>query len=137
MSNSKLTYIEKPEDGITVALLGSNGSPVSGDALYLISRFVDKYSKYLNFDWFGDRVSRLSMPEQFKGVARCNFMYDNYDEETGKAVARKKCLDKYNNALDARMIEFLKDLLNLEGEVVRWLYNRGAIEFENDENGED
>ena len=136
MSNSKLSYIEKPEDGITVALLGANGNPVSGDVLYLISRFTEKYSKYLNFDWFGSHASDLMLSEKFKGVARCDFRYDDYDAETGKAIAKKKCLDKYNSALDAGMIEFLKDILNLESEVVRWLYNRGAITFEDNENGE-
>lgn len=136
MSNSKLSYIEKPEDGVTVALLGANGNSVSGDVLYLINRFTEKYSKYLNFDWFGSRTSDLMLSEKFKGVARCDFRYDDYDAETGKAIARKKCLDKYNAALDTGMIEFLKDILNLESEVVRWLYNRGAIILEDNENGE-
>lgn len=136
MSNSKLSYIEKPEDGVTVALLGANGNSVSGDVLYLISRFTEKYSKYLNFDWFGSHAADLMLSEKFKGVARCDFRYDDYDAETGKAIARKKCLDKYNSALDAGMIEFLKDILNLESEVVRWLYNRGAIILEDNENGE-
>ena len=121
-----IRYIDDPDTGVTVAIVGEKYGSTTFDALDIIEKLVTNNSRYLtvDFNFTNNRTDELLMKQTYKGVAKCHPDYDVYNEEIGRDLARDKCIAKYENARDKRLVTFLKDLWRLTEATEQYLVGR-------------
>lgn len=67
------------------------------------------------------------MNETYVGKAKVNFDDgDMFDFDTGKEIARKRCLEKYHKAFDKRMCQLLYDARKLEATIEFYAKKKGV-----------
>lgn len=59
------------------------------------------------------------MPNSFKSVVVCD-PKDDFDVETGKAIAKKRVMDRYYQSFDKRMKLFIKDVDGIYSKVLKY-----------------
>ena len=121
--------MDYPEHGVTVAMLGSNDNSVWYDAMDIMERLLSENSKYLSLSHDENRYKDLRIKHYYKATSKCNRLYDTYSKETGRAIAEEKCREKYETAVNKRLIKFLNDIYALEAAVEQELIRRDAVDL--------
>ena len=121
--------MDYPENGVTVAMLGSGENSVWYDAMDIMERLLSENSKYLHLSHDEKRYEDLRIKHYYKGISKCNTFYDTYNKETCRAIAEEKCREKYETAVNKRLIKFLNDIYKLEAAVEQELIRRDAIDL--------
>jgi hypothetical protein len=93
-------YVINENKKTIVAILNDT----DGDAINYICKRIYELGTVGITDW-----DRYSIPKKFVGVAKCD-PRDTFDIETGKIIAKKKCLDKYYKSLDKAILRYANDL---------------------------
>lgn len=132
MENSRenIRYIDNPDNGVTVAIMGETGKMPKLDAIRTLENLVENNSRFLELrGLFDPSMDRLLMKNTYKGVSKCNMTEDTYDREEGRRYARRRCQEKYDNAKNKRLIEFLIDLWKLTEAIENYLITHGILEY--------
>lgn len=77
-------YIVKPEDGVVVCILSTTWRD------HPVVKFNQRHEDLLRIPGAIEL-----MPEQFKGIARCDLELDKFDVDCGKKLARERADTKY------------------------------------------
>lgn len=126
MKKRAVRFMDYPENGVTVALLGEKESSTHCDAYRLIEELLEESKTGLTFlNWNGD----LGMKDYYKAISKCNKFYDAYNQEIGREVAEEKCREKYNTAINKRLIKFINSIYKLEAMLETELIARGAMDL--------
>lgn len=108
------------------AVLGGVGENVKGDALkyyfkgsgYFIKPFPYIQSFYIN--------------DKYVGVAKCH-PDDAFDVETGKEIAKAKCLSKYYRDRDRAVVDIWQHVVDANQKVVEHLLDDMSNSLESEE----
>lgn len=130
MKNREVKFIDNPENGVTVAMLGSKKYPASEDAIVIIRNLLNENSRYLRLNEYDQKkFEELLIQNTFKGVSKCCADYDTYNQDYGRELAEERCREKYDNAVAKRLIKFLNDIYTLEFAVEQYLLEEGILEY--------
>lgn len=100
-----IKYYSNPAKKQIIAVL----SNTSMDAINKIAKATDDHPFYcLN--------TRYLMPDSFRAVATC-MDCDEYDENVGKDIAKKKLMKRYYKSFDKRIDMFKEDLIMLNSRI--------------------
>ena len=106
-----IQYVCMPEKKKTVAIL----QDTRFDAINKIAKVTRAHNIFFN------NYEKYLLNNSYRGVVVC-CEEDTYSQETGKKQAKKKCLDRYNAALDAKIAEFRNDVTKMENDINKNLY---------------
>ena len=98
-----IQYYPIPERRQMIAVL--NGTEY--DAVY-------KINKMMKDTYFCVCSDKYLMPRSFKTIVQCDER-DEFNEEEGKKIAKKRIMDKYHKSFDKKIAKFREDLLMLNG----------------------
>ena len=101
-----IKYFVVPEKRIVYAVL----TGTRYDGLRKISKMIGNDSSFCAYH------EKYLMPNTFKSTAVCDER-DEWDEETGKKVAKNKLLSNYYRSLDKRIDMFRADLIEVNSRV--------------------
>ena len=101
---STINYVINKEKRTVVCIMRN----AEEDACGPVEKYLD--SKGLSFDWA--TYKKLLLPESIVGVAKCN-PNDEWDEEFGKRLARKRCSDKYEAIKLEKLRKFWNEIISL------------------------
>lgn len=105
MITMAIKYIVLPEQKKVIAMLKNTKFDCYNKAMKICKEVSDHCPHiYLCPD-----PNKMMMPNEFKGVAICH-EDDVFDEETGKSIAKRICLDKYYRSFDKRLNTFKDEL---------------------------
>ena len=97
------TYIVKPEEKIVIAIMkGTKEEPVRYDAI----NFIRRHSKTGNIV---DLYRKYQIKDRYVGVARCHDQ-DNFDEEFGKELAKRRALSKHHRDFAKQVRAFIGEM---------------------------
>lgn len=129
MTKRTVKHIDDAVSGVNIAMIGGADHPATADAVRIIYNLLRDNSKYLDLDTSNKRFGELLLNKYYKGIAKCDFRYDEYNYMTGREIAEKRCCDKYEEAINKRLIAFLKDIYRTTAALEELLFDRGTIEY--------
>lgn len=104
-----IKYVVNKEKRTCVALL----EDTERDAIVKINKMCNKDARFAEhaamfvYNWAD---SPYLIPNRFVGVAKCA-VEDEWDEETGKAIAKDRLLTKYHKTINKQILNFLDRML--------------------------
>lgn len=88
---------------------------------------VEKIFDRANLESFWAIDNSSFMKDSYSGKAKVNFDDgDTFNFDTGKEIARKRCLEKYHKAFDKRMCQLLYDARKLEATIEFYAKKKGV-----------
>lgn len=102
MISMAIKYVILPEKKTVIAILNNTKFDAYNKAMKICRKCAEGQSMI----YICPNMEKLRMPNEFKGVAICKDD-DIFDENEGKKIAKRICLEKYYKSFDKRIDAFL------------------------------
>ena len=106
-------YVVPHEEKVVAVLSGTQFDVINKIEKMCGDLFVVNYNKY-------------RLPNLFREVVK-TFDGDVFDEEVGKQLVKKKLMEKYYSAHDAKVVEFYKDMAAKQEKIAEYIEKNSSV----------
>lgn len=121
-----IKYYVNEKKRMVVAVLGGVDENVSEDALIYYFKNCGRFIREIAYN------QSFYIKNKYVGVAKCH-PDDAFDVETGKEIAKAKCLSKYYRDRDRAVVDIWQHVVDANQKVVEHLLEDMSNSLESDE----